>query len=636
MTKQYDSSGQSLVEILLAIALAAIIIPGLLTGIVASREGKVQQAQREKASTLLKETEDAVRSVRDTGWATFAIIGTFHPINDGTTWSLSPGAEIIGDFTRSVTIANVQRDGSGAIVQSGGSNDPSTKRLIVDISWTIPHASSIQSEFYLTRYKDNLSYTETTEAQFLLGDALDTAVVNNLDGEIILGSGGGGDWCAPDLTLSTLDLPKSGVANALTAIEGRAFAGTGDNASGVSFANITINNNNPPAAIIADTYDCCKTNAIFGESDYVYLGTDTNNKEIVIVNIASAPYSESGFFDAPGNGDGDSIFVSGSVGYMASGNNFHTFDLTNKSGSRPVLDSIALAGMGNEIIVIGDYAYVAVQNTSPQMQILDVSDPSDISIIGQATVSGQAGMDVFINATGTRAFLATAESSSQNEFFIIDTETKTGNRPTLGSYDSDGMNPKAVTVVSGNRAIIVGTGAEEYQVINVLNEASPSYCGGIEVDSGVNDLASVIESDGDAYTYIITGDTGSELKIIAGGPGGQYSATGTFESATFTPGFQTAYNRIWFTFDQPAQTELTFQLAIENDVAGNCDAVTFNFVGPDKTSGTFFTNNTPIPLDDDGSGYENPGRCVRYKAFFSSSDATQTPVLYDITLNYSP
>ncbi|MCX6793908.1 MAG: hypothetical protein NTY06_02270, partial [Candidatus Gottesmanbacteria bacterium] len=173
------------------------------------------------------------------------------------------------------------------------------------------------------------------------------------DGEVTLGAGGKGDWCEPNLSIAALDLPKNGVANAVSAIPNQVFAGTGDNASGVSYATVNINESDPPVAAISGTYDGFKTNAIFGEQNYAYLATDNNFKEIEIINLTTNPYSEAGYFDAPSNGDGNSIYVSGNVGYMTSGNIFYTFDLTSRSGSRSKLGSVTMAGTGIKTIVVG-------------------------------------------------------------------------------------------------------------------------------------------------------------------------------------------------------------------------------------------------------------------------------------------
>jgi hypothetical protein len=90
------------------------------------------------------------------------------------------------------------------------------------VAWDTPLPSFITSTQYLTRYMDNLSRTYTTFAEFNAGTKNGVSVNytngDPVDGDITLGGGGYGDWCQPDLTLAQVDLPKSGVANALTVI----------------------------------------------------------------------------------------------------------------------------------------------------------------------------------------------------------------------------------------------------------------------------------------------------------------------------------------------------------------------------------------------------------------------------------
>ena len=344
-----------------------------------------------------------------------------------------------------------------------------------------------------------------------------------------------------------------------------------------------------------------------------------------IIDLTTNPYSEAGYFNAPGNGAGNSVWVNGNVGYMTDGAKLYTFDLSSKSGSRNQLGSVNLAGEGQRVVVVGTYAYVVTENTANQLQIVDVSNPASMSVVGQTALSAGEGKDVYVNSTGTRAYVATAKSDTQKELFVVDTSSKTGSRPTLGSYEANGMNPKGVAAVSGNKIILVGSGGEEYQVIDATAESTPSRCGGLQVDTGINGVAAVSEADGDAYAYIITGDAGSEFKIIAGGPGGQYSVSGTFESATFDAGYTSAFNRLTFAGSKPANTNLTAQIAVSADCNG------FVFVGPDGTSGTFF----------DGLGQAvdatlSSGRCMRYKAVLESTDPGAAPSLNDITINYSP
>ena len=52
---QTMQKGQMLIEIMVALAISALFLPALLTGIVASQEGGAQQKLRFNATALLKE-----------------------------------------------------------------------------------------------------------------------------------------------------------------------------------------------------------------------------------------------------------------------------------------------------------------------------------------------------------------------------------------------------------------------------------------------------------------------------------------------------------------------------------------------------------------------------------------------------
>lgn len=638
---RYNNQGQLLVELLIALAVSAILIPAIMTGFIASRQGVAQARQRLEATALARQISDAVLIVRDAGWSNVATSGTYHPVITGDTWTLASGSAVVNGYTESLVISDVFRDPSGAIVTTGGAVDPSTKKVTVTVSWGLPIVSSVVESFYITRLT-NLSWIQTTQSDFDAGVKKDVITTNTNGGEITLGSGGKADWCEPNLSIAALDLPKYGVANAITAIEGRVFAGTGENASGVSFANIAVSNTDPPISSISGTFNGYKTNAVFGEANYAYLASDTNAKEIEIVDLTTNPYSEAGYFDAPGNGNGDSVFVVDNVGYMTSGNKFYTFNLSSKSGSRPQLGSATLAATGVKIFIVGNYAYVAIAGATQEMQIINVTDPTRLSIVGQADVNGAAANDIFVNSNGTRAYLSTNADSSKQEFFIIDTSTKTGNRPTVGSYDAAGMNPRGITVVPGNKAILVGTGGtQQYQVIDITDERHPIHCtsggrsGGIAIPSGIHGIASVLEADGDAYSYIITGDGSSELKIIEGGPGGKYAVSGWLESSTLDATRSAAFNRFFGNSVLPDNTNVEYQVSGADPVNNSCVGAVFTYIGPDGTGGTRFATGSAIPLSA-GPGYKNPARCFRYKAYLSTKDQSSAPVFTDMTVNYSP
>lgn len=660
--------GQSLLEILLAIGLSVIVLPALFLGFMAGRSGKEQQNQHLVAVPLLTEGQEAVKSLKERSWTSLANYQNntvYHPVISDHYWLLQEGTETINGFSRQIVLEAVYRNLEGQIVEEGGVLDPSSRKAIITISWQTPQPGTVSSTLLLTRH-ENLSLTHTTVADFNSGDQEAVTITNDQGGEIILGSTGGyGDWCNPSLSYSAFDLPKSGVANAISAIEGQIATGTGDNASGVSYANILLDDPQyptSPSPSLSGTYDGYKTNDVFVEQDYAYLATDDHVKEVVIIDLNQqdtyGKYQQTGYMNIPGNVVGDNIFVTNNIGYATYDNKLYTFDLSSKNGERPLLDSdgITLPGIITEILVVGSRAYVSTTSTSSQLVIINISDPNNLAIIDQIGVNGSSGRALFINRTATRAYLATAVSNTQRELFIIDIDPLSPQyKQTLSVYDTNGMNPTGITTVSGPRAIIVGSGTQEYQVVDITQEVLPQdsqlpQCGQMNIDSGIYGVASVFTTANRAYSYIITGDSTAELKIIEGGPGASgssYTLSGIYTSTiidfqNYTSNIPVTLNRFSADVYLPSSvTTLRAQIATANAVNNSCQQASFSFVGPDLTSNTYFVPdennqfNQALPIIND-TNYHNPSRCLQYRFYFTTQDETLTPIINSVSFNYSP
>jgi prepilin-type N-terminal cleavage/methylation domain-containing protein len=333
------------------------------------------------------------------------------------------------------------------------------------------------------------------------------------------------------------------------------------------------------------------------------------------------------------------------------------------------------------------YIYAAVgAGTNPELNIINVTNVPDGSsspsitnsscgrssggnagwkLVGSYDFNSNSGTEeaansVYAKSDGTRAYISSNGTSDSKQFYIINTTNKSSpsflsgspsSGPSSGYYQSTGANGelyprRSLTVLNGQRAVLVGkdgvsntNNAQEYQVLSMENEGVPAYCGGIDFDEGFNDLTSVIEADSDTFVYMVANNTVNELKIIQGGPDGTYYGSGTIESATFDSNYSTAFNRIFSTVTLPPLTSLQFQLGIADAINGSCNSVSFNFVGPDGTANTYYSANSngeTIFSDDDNTSYENPARCFRYKAYLSTTNYNATPVLQDISVNYSP
>lgn len=112
--------------------------------------------------------------------------------------------------------------------------------------------------------------------------------------------------------------------------------------------------------------------------------------------------------------------------------------------------------------------------------------------------------------------------------------------------------------------------------------------------------------------------------------GGVYLNNGYLESSTFDLGSGVSLrNLTWEPLSQPAQTgenPIVFQLAVSNSSTPS----TWDFVGPDNTSSTFFTATSTV-INSALSG----NRYLRYRAFLSTADSRYTPQLSEVAVTYT-
>lgn len=629
------NKGVVLVELLVAFGLASILLPALLTGFVGATQGREVYEQRIAASALVREAEEVIRSFRNEKWSNVANLTAginYYPSISGSKWTLLPGNESIPNtgFTRTIVVADVYRDAGQNIVAQGAPGailDPSTRQFLITVSWPGYFTRSITSSLYITRYGNkSLAETQTVSAP----------------------SGGFEDWCKPALSLTNVNLDRQGHATSVSAFESgngtgnRVLTGTGANASGPDFSNIIIQGNSPPSLISDTDYNGnpqLKANGVFGDTNFAFLAT--NKQGVVILDLRTALYQQIGSFNpTSGNIHSNSVYVVGNTGYLVTDNKFYIFSISVDRRTTAQTGSVDLAN-GIKVVVdaSGQYAYVANPDPSGELKIIDVhSHPTTLTYadIKNVDVDGAAGRDVFINPSATRAYLATATSATQPEFFIINISDKAN--PVVitsgGTYDTNGMDPHGVTIVSGQRAIIVGEFGHEYQVFVVADDqvsSCPNHSENndfldVNDDTGFYGVASLLQSDQHAYSYIVTGDAGAELKIVEGGSGsGGAGGNGTYESPTLPvpdPGHDVAFNSFTATVDP----NLSYKISIKHGVGGSCSSVTFS----DSDFTPFVPG--PLPLTTLGAGYTNPGECLRYRAINSGS----SPITFTATFNYSP
>lgn len=88
---------------------------------------------------LLEEGIEAIKLLRDTSWtskiATLSTGTTYYLYWTGTTWTSTTTKQVVENvFTRSFTVANVNRDASDNIASSGGTLDAGSKKFTITVT----------------------------------------------------------------------------------------------------------------------------------------------------------------------------------------------------------------------------------------------------------------------------------------------------------------------------------------------------------------------------------------------------------------------------------------------------------------------------------------------------------------------
>jgi len=158
---QYRSSGQSLIELLVAISVGTILIGGSATLMGVSLKSYAGVRKHLQANVLIRQTTEVIQSLARSNWHNIYDLtkASDYKISlSGNTWTISAGqeADTINDipYKRYFQVYNVNRDISGNIADSGD-DDPSTQKLTIILEYDNNYVSSSSVSFYLTRSEDN-------------------------------------------------------------------------------------------------------------------------------------------------------------------------------------------------------------------------------------------------------------------------------------------------------------------------------------------------------------------------------------------------------------------------------------------------------------------------------------------------
>lgn len=164
-TPIHNNRGGLLLELLIVIALLALILSVGAQGVYVSLQSSKVSGDRDTASALASEALEAVRGVAEEKWQNIYLLskGTQHykVVRSGNAWTLALGDETIVlnnvTYTRYVVIDDVSRDLATRLVEgsyTASNDDPSTQKVTVYVTWGSNDSFSVSDYFF--RWKNKI------------------------------------------------------------------------------------------------------------------------------------------------------------------------------------------------------------------------------------------------------------------------------------------------------------------------------------------------------------------------------------------------------------------------------------------------------------------------------------------------
>lgn len=217
--------GFSLVEVILAGSIFILITTTLIGSIIYGQESTVLSGKRVQAVFLAEEGLEVIRNIRDDNFANL-IDGTYGLQIIGGQWNIAGASEVIGIFTRQLTISTI---------------DINTKKITVTVTWqqNLQRQGSVSVDTYLT-YWLALAGDQGTDL------VVDTSAsnINIQDNTQIVGltleNTGLADVIIDQMTVSWTGAPGGTKINNISIDGNSVWSGSGNSGGVLNIASLTL------------------------------------------------------------------------------------------------------------------------------------------------------------------------------------------------------------------------------------------------------------------------------------------------------------------------------------------------------------------------------------------------------------
>jgi len=456
------SQGFSLVELLLAVTVFALLTAGIIGAIVYARSSTASAGDHVRADYLAEEGTEAVRNIRDANYANIAD-GTYGVVQNSGVWSLSGSSDTNDIYTRSTTIA------------TSGTN---RKTVTSHVAWTGAGGSGqVDVVTQLTNWLASLPKSWSKPSQY-----------------------------------AALDITGT-IAGFKVATAGSYAYLVRKSSTGPNFIVINISTPTNPTVVGTATLAGTPTN-IAVSGNYAYVSNSSSTGELQIVNITTPTTPTlAGTYNASGSAGGLGVYAVGTTVYLTRAANLGSDEFVIINAASPSAPT-RVGGYGlnvamNEVYVNGTTAYVATGSDTQEVLVINLATPS-LPILGTAVnLSGTTDATTIVGSGST---LVVGQGT-----VLYTLSASNALVPTVSGSVTLPGTVNDVTIDATHNYVSVGTSyaTGELQLVSITTPATPTILSSFDV-SGTQTLTGVVYNA--TYDVVVGANSNTAQEALIFGP----------------------------------------------------------------------------------------------------------------------
>ncbi len=392
-------------------------------------------------------------------------------------WEFSGSSNSFGKFAREIIVSNVYRDpDDGDIITSGGILDLFTRRVESRVTWD---------------FSPQRSNTASTTTYFTYW----TASICVWDSAVLVGG---------------VDLPGTGDALDIDVADDKAYVVTAKNSDEREFFILSLSNPLAPS-ILGELEISEHVNAVAAAGDYAYLATAGKDEELIVISV-STPSLPVEVIRINMPAQANDIFVVGSYLYLVTQSATGDGELYIYSISVPASPSLVGSFEAGShvygLYIDGGKAYLASSKVDKELLVVDVSDPANPVELGSFDIplAGANGQSIFFGG-GVVHLSTRANAGGIPEYYLLDASDPT-NISLIGDFDVSGR-ANGVEAGVGFSLLANEKDDEELMIIDTSNPSNPQKA--FSLDLGGDTTGVALE---ECYAYFSSADDDQEVKVV--------------------------------------------------------------------------------------------------------------------------